>query len=112
MGEHVFGYAQARGWVCQSFADGKNLWEEKAAFGAGALAYADGRLYAVAENDGSTALIEAGPAGWKQTGRFRLPEASTLRKPAGRCWTPPVVAGGRLYLRDQELLFCFDVKAR
>jgi hypothetical protein len=29
----------------------------------------------------------------------------------GRIWTPPVVCGGKLFLRDQELIFCFDVKA-
>lgn len=112
VGEHFYGYGQGRGWVCQSVLDGKNAWEEKAALGAGAVAYADGRLYACAENDGTTALIEASPAGWRQTGRLRLPEASKLRKPSGRVWTPPVVAGGRLFLRDQELLFCFDVKAK
>ncbi len=112
VGDHVYGYGQGRGWVCQKFLDGQNAWEEKAALGAGSLAYADGRLYAYAENDGTAALIEASPAGWKQTGRFRIPEASQRRKPAGRIWTPPVVAGGRLYLRDQELLFCFDVKVR
>ncbi len=112
VGEHVYGYGQGRGWVCQRFLDGQNLWEEKAALGAGSLAYADGRLYAYAENGGTAALLEASPSGWKQAGRFRVPEASKLRKPAGGVWTPPVVAGGRLFLRDQELLFCYDVKAR
>jgi hypothetical protein len=35
-----------------------------------------------------------------------------LRKKSGKIWTPPVVANGRLYLRDQELIFCYDVAAR
>jgi hypothetical protein len=35
-----------------------------------------------------------------------------LRPPRGQIWTPPVVANGKLYLRDQDLLFCFDVKAK
>ncbi|HEX7898797.1 MAG TPA: PQQ-binding-like beta-propeller repeat protein [Planctomycetota bacterium] len=112
VGEHVYGYSQGRGWVCQRFLDGMIAWEEKAKLGSGALAYADGRLYCFTENDGTTALVEADPAGWSEKGRLKLPQLSKLRKPSGKLWTPPVVAGGRLYLRDQELLFCFDVKLR
>jgi hypothetical protein len=57
-------------------------------------------------------LIEASPAGWEERGKFKLSPQTKLRKPSGRVWTHPVVVGGKLYLRDQELLFCFDVKAR
>lgn len=112
VGEHVFGHAGPRGWVCQSFLDGKNLWEEKRALGAGAVAYADGFLYCFTENEGTAALVAADPKGWREAGRFPIPEQSKLRKPSGKVWTPPVVAGGKLYLRDQELLFCFDVRRR
>ena len=41
-----------------------------------------------------------------------MPKASKLRQPQGKVWAPPVVANGKLFLRDQELLFCFDVKAK
>ncbi len=112
VGEHVFGYGQGRGWVCQTFLDGKNLWEEKAALGSGSVAYADGRLYCYAENDGTVAMVEAGPEGWRECGRLKIPRQTQRRKPSGKIWTPPVVAGGKLYLRDQDLLFCFDLKAR
>ena len=110
VGDHVYGHSGGRGWVCQAFADGAVVWEEKRAFGSGALAYADGRLYLYQENDGSAALVAADPKGWRESGRLRLPEQSAQRKPSGKVWTPPVVAGGRLYLRDQELLYCFDVR--
>jgi hypothetical protein len=110
VGEHVYGHGGPRGWVCQRWADGQAAWEEKRAFGAGSMAFADGRLYLYAENDGAVALVAADPSGWKESGRFRIPEQSGQRKPSGKIWTPPVVAGGRLYLRDQELLFCYDVK--
>jgi hypothetical protein len=44
-------------------------------------------------------------------GRFTIPERSKLRQPYTRnLWPHPVVANGRLYLRDRELLFCYDVK--
>jgi hypothetical protein len=45
-------------------------------------------------------------------GQFRIPQSSKSRKPGGKLWTPPVVAGGHLYLRDQELLFCYDVQEK
>jgi outer membrane protein assembly factor BamB len=112
VGEHLFGHSDGRGWVCQTFGDGKNLWSEKGKLPAGSVAYADGHLYCYSEVDGTIALVPASPEGWKESGRFKIPQQTKLRKPAGRIWTPPVVAGGRLYLRDQDLLFCFDVKKR
>jgi len=39
-----------------------------------------------------------------------LPQESKNRRPSGGLWTHPVIANGRLYVRDQELLFCFDLK--
>lgn len=112
VGEHVYGYSQSRGWVCQNFMDGKNVWEEKAALGAGSVVYADGQLYCYAEGDGTVVLADASPQAWREAGRFKIPQQTKLRKPSGRVWTPPVVAQGKLYLRDQELLFCFDVKGK
>jgi hypothetical protein len=55
-------------------------------------------------------LIEASPDGWNEKGRFTLTPQTEQRNPKGRIWTHPVVSNGKLYLRDQELLFCFDVK--
>jgi hypothetical protein len=68
-------------------------------------------LYCLAENNGTVALVEASPKGWKEHGRFKLDPQTTQRSPQGHIWTHPVVTGGRLYLRDQELLSCYDVKA-
>jgi hypothetical protein len=68
-------------------------------------------LYCLAEKDGTVALVEASPKGWKERGRFKLQAQSAQRNPKGRIWTHPVVTGGRLYLRDQEFISCYDVKA-
>lgn len=108
----VYGFAQGRGWVCQDLETGEIIWVERRALRAGALTYADGRLYCYGEDEGTAVLIEAGPGRWKERGRLTIPKQSELRKPSGRIWTPPVVSGGRLFLRDQELLYCFDVAAR
>ena len=109
---HVFGNSQGKGWICQAFESGEIVWSERAKLRSGALTYADGRLYCYAEDDGTVALVEASTGGWKETGRFKIPEQSKLRKPSGKIWTPPVVANGKLFLRDQDLLFCYDVKAK
>jgi outer membrane protein assembly factor BamB len=98
-------------WTCQEFATGKVLWSERK-LGTGAVTFAGGRLYCFAENDGTTALVEPDAQGWKERGRFKPPVASKQRAPQGKLWTPPVVANGTLYLRDQELLFAFNVAAR
>ena len=111
LGDHLYGYSDGRGWTCQDFATGEAVWSEKEKLGKGSIAYADGRLYCLGEDEGTVALIDASPSGWKEYGRFRLPEDSKLRKPMWRIWTHPVIVGGRLYLRNQDLLFCYDVRA-
>ncbi|MEI7733348.1 MAG: hypothetical protein WCO56_27505 [Verrucomicrobiota bacterium] len=72
----------------------------------GSLAYADDLLYCRSEKGaGTLALVVATPDGYTEKGRFDQPERSNKNS-----WAHPVVAGGRLYLRDQELLLCYDVK--
>lgn len=108
---HVYGHSDGSGWTCQNFATGEEVWVEKNALRKGAVAYADGMLYCLAEDNGTVALVEASPKAWKEVSRFKLDPQTTQRKPQGRIWTHPVVLNGRLYLRDQELLSCYDVKA-
>jgi hypothetical protein len=109
--EHVFGYSEGKGWLCQSFETGEIAWMEKSKLRAGSIAYADGHLHCRGEDDGTTVLIAASSTGWTETGRLRPPQQSAQRKSSGKMWTLPVIAGGRLFLRDQELLFCFDVES-
>ncbi|RIK79178.1 MAG: polyvinylalcohol dehydrogenase [Planctomycetota bacterium] len=120
VGDHLYGYSDDQGWMCQEFLTGKRLWREERdeaekeageSLGKGAIAYAHGRLYCLGEDDGQVVLIEASPKGWKEHGRFTLAPQTTLRKPSGRIWTHPVICDGRLYLRDQDMLFCYDVSA-
>jgi outer membrane protein assembly factor BamB len=112
VGDCVYGFSEGKGWICQNLKDGQIVWAEKQKLRAGSVTYADGRLYCFGEDDGTTVLIEATSAGWKEAGRFKLPQLTKLRQPNGKIWTPPVVAGGKLFLRDQELLFCFEVKEK
>ena len=106
---HLFGYSDKGGWTCLEFKTGAVKWQDRS-FGKGAIHYADGKFILLEEKTGSVALIEASSNGWKEISRFTLTPQTTLRKPKGMVWTHPVVANGKLYLRDQELLFCFSVK--
>ena len=108
---HLYGYSDGRGWTCQSLESGDVVWDSKK-FGKGCVFYADNRLYCLEESSGRVALAGANTGGWKEHGRFKLEPQTELRKSSGRIWTHPVVANGVMYLRDQELLFAFDVKAR
>lgn len=111
IGDHVYGHSDGKGWVCQHFETGEMAWNERTKLRAGSLTSAEGRIYGFSEDNGTVVLLAATPDGWRESGRFRLPQLSTARKPSGRIWTPPVISGGRLFLREQELLFCYDVKA-
>jgi outer membrane protein assembly factor BamB len=110
VGDALYGYSDKGGWTCQDWKTGEVVWAEKK-LGKGAVHCADGRLYLLDESNGTVALIEATREGWKESGRFKLDPQTTQRKPSGRVWTHPVVSDGKLYLRDQELISCFDVKA-
>ena len=55
-------------------------------------------------------LAEASPGGWKEHGRFKLKPLSKIRSRQGGIWTHPVVSNGHLYLRDQDIIYCYDIK--
>ena len=109
---NLYGFSEKGGWTCLDFKTGAVKWQENAALKKGAIHYADGKLYLLEENTGTVALIDASPDGWKEYGRFTLTPQTTQRNPKGKVWTHPVVANGKLFLRDQELLFCFDVHGK
>ncbi len=96
--------------VCLDFKTGEVLWDERDAgkrrAAKGAVAFADGRLYYRTES-GTILLIEANPKEYLERGRFEQPDRT--KQPA---WPHPVIANGKLYVRDQDILFCYDVKAK
>lgn len=111
VGDFVYGYSDSTGWLCHHLQTGKQAWRERDALGKGAIGYADGMLYCLEERTGTVVLIEASPKAWNEHGRFTLAPLTEIRSPSGGIWVHPVIANGKLYLRDQELLFCYDVKS-
>jgi outer membrane protein assembly factor BamB len=96
--------------VCLDFQTGNVLWNErdsdKRRVKKGSVAVADGRIYYRTE-EGPIVLIEPSRKEYLERGRFEQPDRTRL--PA---WAHPVIANGKLYIRDQDTLFCYDVKAK
>jgi outer membrane protein assembly factor BamB len=89
--------------VCLDIRTGKELWSERRAQ-KGSLTMADERLYLRTEQ-GEMILIEPNRERYVERGRFGQPERT--REPA---WTHPVITNGKLYVRDQDSLFCYDIE--
>lgn len=93
--------------TCVEFKTGKVTWEERQP-GKGSVVYADGRLYCRNESGpGTVYLVDASPKGYVERGRLDPPDRTREQ-----AWPHPVIANGKMYLRDQDVLYCYDVKAK
>jgi outer membrane protein assembly factor BamB len=94
-------------FTCLEIKTGKVMWDERRP-GKGSVSYADGHLYFRNEGrDGTVFLIEANPKEYVERGRFEQPNRSKEQ-----AWAHPVIANGKMYIRDQDVLLCYDVKAK
>jgi outer membrane protein assembly factor BamB len=100
---HIYGYNDSI-LTCLEFASGKMVWRDRSV-GKGAVAFADGHLYILGENN-VVGLVEATPSGYREKGRFSIADQGLPS------WAHPVVSGGRLYIRNQGTLTSYDVRAR
>jgi outer membrane protein assembly factor BamB len=107
VGDYLYG-TSAQGLMCVQFNSGEVKWEN-ASIGAASLLYADGHLYLHGEN-GAVALVEATPEAYREKGRFNPPDRPARSQAMEKSWAYPVLANGRLYLRDHQILWCYDVK--
>ena len=103
VGDYLYGFSSAI-LTAIKFDTGEIAWRDRSV-GKGSLVYADGRLYCFSER-GVMGLVEATPTGYVERGRFKI-EAGSLET-----WTHPVVAGGRLYLRDQDTIYAYDIRQK
>jgi outer membrane protein assembly factor BamB len=89
---------------CLKFSTGETMWRNRSV-GKGSLTYAEGHLYLLGE-DNVVGLAEAVPGAYRETGRFKIADKGLPS------WAHPVVSGGRLYIRNQDTLAAYDVRAR
>jgi outer membrane protein assembly factor BamB len=106
VGDYIYGYSDGKGLTCQNARTGAALWAEKAAINKGSASYADGKLYCREEDTGTVVLVDAVSGGYTEKGRFKQPDRAEEK-----AWSHPVIANGKLYIRDQDLLLCYDIKA-
>jgi outer membrane protein assembly factor BamB len=112
VGEYIYlGSQHNKGFpACVEFKTGEIKWAEQrgAARGDGsaATAAADGMIYFRYQN-GVMALVKANPEQFDLVSSFKLPEQS-----GSPSWPHPAIANGKLYIRDQDKLLCFDIKAK
>lgn len=106
VGDYLYGTSQ--NLMCVEFSTGNVKWEEKSV-GAASICCADGLLFLHGEN-GEVALAEASPEGYREKGRFTPPGRPQRSQAMEKSWAYPVVAGGRLYLRDHDVVWCYAVK--
>jgi len=107
LGDYLYG-TTGQGLLCAEFLTANVKWQERAV-GAGSVCFADGHLYVHGEN-GNVALVEASPEFYREKARFTPSDAPDRGQ--SKAWTYPVVANGRLYIRDLSSLWCYDVKQK
>jgi outer membrane protein assembly factor BamB len=105
VGDHLYGTNNAV-LMCVEFNTGRVVWENRSV-GAGSVCYADGNLYVHGEN-GDVALVEATPKAYVEKGRFTPPNPP--ERGQNKAWAYPVVANGKLYIRELDSLWCYDLK--
>jgi outer membrane protein assembly factor BamB len=100
---YLYGYNDSI-LTCLDFATGKMMWRDRSV-GKGSVIFADGNLYIQSENS-IFGLVEATPSGYREKGRFRIPDKGLPS------WAHPAISDGLLYVRNQDTVLVYDIKAR
>jgi len=103
VGDYLYGFSSEM-LTAMKFQTGEVAWRVRSV-GKGSVTYADGKLYLLGET-GTVGLAEATPTAYKEISRFQIDPG------AYPTWTPPVIADGKMYLREQDNLYSYDIKAK
>lgn len=101
IGDHLYGFSSAI-LTAMKFDTGEVAWRDRSV-GKGSVVFADDRLYLYSEN-GVIGLAEANPIAYREHGRFQIQTGSLPT------WSHPVVANGKLYIRDQDTIYAYNVR--
>jgi outer membrane protein assembly factor BamB len=103
-GEHLYGLDQTD-LVCMELRSGKSDWREKGyrTFGKGSLLIADSQLIVLGES-GKLFFADATPAGYF--------ERASIQVSPNKCWTAPIIAHGKLYVRTESEIICLDLRPK
>lgn len=93
------------GWSCLDIKTGSAKWKGQKGVGKGSICYADGMLYLFGESGGTVGLAEASPDAFKMSGSFKVAGSA-------QSWAHPAISDGRLYIRYDTNLYCYDIKGK
>lgn len=112
IGNHLYAFSgyEVGVFTVMEFLTGKVAWKDRRPE-KGSCLFADGRQYCQGD-EGTVTLIDPSPEGYKETGRFTIARPPTHMEfvPGGNMWAVPAVANGRLYIRDQDVLYAYDIR--
>jgi outer membrane protein assembly factor BamB len=108
VGDYLYG-TTSQSVMCVEFTTGEVKWQQRVPQAASSVCYADGCLYFHSEA-GEVSLVKATPEGYQELGRFTPAEGPD--RGSSKAWAYPVVANGRLYIRDLGSLWCYDIRAQ
>jgi len=103
IGDYLYGFSDAI-LMAMKFDSGQVAWRDRSV-GKGSVVFADDRLYLYSEQ-GVVGLAEASPTGYREHGRFQI------RAGSAPTWSHPVVSNGKLFIRDQDNIYAFDVRQK
>lgn len=108
VGDYLYGGLQdSNALFCAELLSGDIKWKARGSGqGSAAVAAADGCLYIHFAN-GTMSLVKASPEKYEELGSFTVPGSG--ERPS---WAHPVIADGRLYLREQDRIVCYDVREK
>lgn len=110
---NIFGLKKGGGWVCHDFMTGDVKWNKRISGERSAsVAYADGRIYIYGDGSGTCYLVEPSAEEWVEHGKLTIPEETAIDRGRGAIWAHPVIAEGKLFLRDMDLIYAFDISAK
>jgi outer membrane protein assembly factor BamB len=107
VGDYVYGDTENQGVpFCAELMTGKLKWKKRGSGrGSASFAAADHHLYIHFE-DGTMVLAAASPKSYTEAGSFKVPGSG--ERPS---WSHPVILDGKLYLREQDTILCYDIHA-
>jgi outer membrane protein assembly factor BamB len=106
VGDHLYGDSDDAGIpFCAELMTGNVVWKKRGSGkGSATVAAADGHLY-IRFADGTLALAKADPGGYEEVAAFKIPGSD-----ARPSWAHSVILDGRLYLREQDTILCYDLR--
>lgn len=103
IGDHLYGFSDSI-LTAMRFDNGQVAWRDRSV-GKGSVVFADDRLYLYSEQ-GVVGLAEANPTAYREHGRFQI------RPGSAPTWSHPIVSNGKLFIRDQDNIYAFDVRQK